>query len=265
MQNWRRPGCWRAILKKPHDQMSRPTWAVELAAADAESAQVMRLAHGVEARFTDDQSTLWLRGTDLDPETLNLVRTLPSLRRLTLLEDGRGIIEGKTVPSITLSGSGWLPLRHLSPLKPPPMRSGGTASAFATLRLIPDRHESRAEVLCVPFRPWHDYAITAAAIRLAPLRFAVSEDGRAIIHGSPLPPLRGQFFTIQNGIATPAGLTLSPPIAPALLAARFQLNEGDILLFHEDETCELIDASGLAQASRSAVRETATALAATEQ
>ncbi|MEZ5324300.1 MAG: hypothetical protein R3F19_04475 [Verrucomicrobiales bacterium] len=245
--------------------MSRPTWAVELSATDAESAQALRLANGIEARFEEDQSRLWLRGADLDPDSLGLVRKLPCLRRFTLLEDGRGIIEGKTVPSITLSGSGWLPLRHLSPLLPPAVRPCGTAASSARLRLTPDVSEARAEVLCVPFQTWLEYAIAAPAIRLAPLRFAVSEDGRAIIHGSPLPPLLGEFFTINHSIATPAGWSLTPPVAPALLAAHFQLNGGDILLFHNDETCELIDASGLAQASRSAVRETATALAAIEQ
>ncbi|MCB1094558.1 MAG: hypothetical protein KDN22_03165 [Verrucomicrobiae bacterium] len=245
--------------------MSRPTWAVELSAADGESARALRLAPGIEARFTEDRSRLWLRGADLDVDSFRLVRKLPCLRRFTLLEDGRGIIEGKTVPSITLSGSGWVPLRHLSPLLPPTARPCGTAASTAQIRLTPGVSEARAEVLCLPFQTWFEYAIAAPAIRLAPLRFAVSEDGQAIIHGNPLPPLLGEFFTLNHSIATPAGWSLTPPVAPALLAERFQLNEGDILLFHTDETCELIDASGLAQASRSAVRETATALAAIDQ
>lgn len=245
--------------------MSRPTWAVELAFTDADKAQALRLVHGVEARYADDQSTLWLRGSEVDQSTLQLVRRLPSLQRMSLLEDGRGVPEGKTVPTVNLTGSGWVPLRHLSPLRPPRTQAPGSEPAQVKLQVAPSATEAPATVLCIPFQAWHDYALMAPAIRLAGLRFAVSDDARALIHGIPLPPLRGQFFHINHGIATPAGFTLSPPVDPGLLASRFRLNEGDILLFHTDSTCELISATGLTLASRSAVRESATALAALEQ
>lgn len=240
--------------------MSRPTWAVELEVADSEEAQALRLVPGVEARYTEDRLSLWLRGSEIDADTLKLVQSLPCKTRMNLLPDGRGIVEGKSVPSISLTGAGWLPLRHLSTLRWPDQRRAGTASPLASLRLVPASVEEVADVLCVPFVDWHDYVITAPAIRLTSLRFAVSEDRRAMIHGTPLPPLLGDFYVYKDGIAIPAGWMLFPAVEPELLARHFRLNEGDLFLFHHDQPCELIAACDFTQASRSSVRETAAAL-----
>ncbi|MGK0188215.1 MAG: hypothetical protein ACI9R3_004007 [Verrucomicrobiales bacterium] len=245
--------------------MSRPTWAVELAAADGEAAQALRLVAGVEARFSEDGSSLWLRGAEVDDDTTHLVRRLPCRTRMILLPDGHGIEQGKSVPSISLTGAGWVPLRHLFTLEMPSAREAGLASANAPWELVAADEEAPSDILGVAFNAWLKYAITAPAIRLAGLRFAVSEEGNAIIHGTPLPPLLGKFYQSQCGIATPAGFALHPAVNPELLARHFRLNEGDLLLFQADHPSELIAATDFAQASRSAVRETAAALAQLER
>lgn len=241
--------------------MSTASWAIELSAADAESAQWLRLIPGIEARYSRDASSLWLRGTKMDPHTAEQVRRLPARGRYFLLEDGRAVPDGKRVPVRTLRGSGWVPLRHLIPLQPPPARKAGNTGASVPLRIVPSHRQIPANMLSVPFTRWLDYALSAPAIRLSPLRFAVSGDARTIIHGLPLPPLLGDCYALAHGIATPAGHALDPPLHPELLARHYQLKEGDVLLFHRDSTCELLDAAGFTQASRSAARETALALA----
>ena len=242
--------------------MSRPIWAVELDVSDKAAAQALRLVTGVEARYSSDDSTLWLRGSEMDERTSRLVRQLPCRRRFELLENGQGVPVGKTVPVVTLSGSGWVPLRHLTTLKPPAPRRPGSLTNQVGLELVAAEQERPPNLLCLSFQTWHDYAVAASAIRLAPLRFAVAEDGRTVVHGSPLPPLLGDFFTLEFGVALPSGYTLRPRVEPPLLARHFHLQDGDVLLFHPNNTCECLGAEGFAQASRSAVRETVGAVSA---
>ena len=238
------------------------TWAVELSAGDADAAQSLRLVPGVEARLSDEGNSLWLRGPELDQATSYLVRRLPCRRRFTLVENGKAVPEGGSVPVMTMLGSGWVPLRHLGTLELPSVRKPSSSQALAPVRLVDATREKQSapDLAVMPFRDWYVYAVTAPAVRLNQLRFAVSEDKRAAVHGQPLPPLLGTFYEVDTGIAVPCGRQLKPTLSPGLLARQFSLGKGDVLLFHEDGKCELLDGSGFAAATRSAVRATAQAL-----
>jgi hypothetical protein len=241
----------------------KPTWAVELSSVDREAAQALRLVPGTEAKLSEDGTVLWLRGLDLDQTTSRLVRHLPCRGRFSLLEDGRAIPENATVPVVSLSGSGWVPLRHLDALELPPVKKPATVSKRARIRLVAATEEpsTGADFVILPFDDWHEYAVAAPAIRLSPLRFAVSDDGRAAIHGSPLPPLLGTYYSVDAGIAVPLGHALEPALPREWLARNFRLEKRDLLVFRLDGSSELLEGIGFSSATRSAVRATAESLA----
>src|SRR5207248_2131641 len=114
-----------------------------------------------------------------------------------------------------------------------------------------------ASVLVTALADWVAYATTVPAIRLRPLRFAAAADGRALVRGTPLPPIQGRRYTEAAGLAVPAGFDWSPPVEPAVLRKLLGLGDGDLALFDEDATYERIDASQFARATRSAARATA--------
>ena len=236
--------------------MGKKSWAVELRLDDANRAHKLRLIPGIEARVSEIEGTLWLRGSELQNDAALLLDQLPCLRRFNLLDEGEAVPQGKTVPILKLSGSDWVPLRHVTSLGfPTPIQHKNYPSPV-TPRLEPSARELPANMLIVSFSDWHAFAVRAAEIRLRPLRYAVSDDRRAAIFGQPLPPLLGDYYALIDRIAVPCGTRLSPAINHSMLAEHYRLKAGDVLVFHRDGSSELLDSSGISQASRNSVRAT---------
>ena len=114
---------------------------------------------------------------------------------------------------------------------------------------------------------WAAYAVAAPQVRLDRWRFAVAGDGRVAVHcqfqsrqvtnlSYILPPLPGQRWVEQEGIAVPAGWTWSPAVETAILRQVFGLAAGDLALWHTDGTWERIAADEFVRSTRTAVRET---------
>ena len=81
-------------------------------------------------------------------------------------------------------------------------------------------------------------------------------DGGVIVRGTPLPPIPGTQWTLDDGIATPAGLTWSPPVDAATLQQVLGLAAGEIALLRPDGTFDRLAADHWVRASRSAIRGT---------
>jgi hypothetical protein len=114
-------------------------------------------------------------------------------------------------------------------------------------------------VLLTTIDRWNDYAIRAPQVRLDRWQFAADEGGRVVIRGQPLPPLAGQRWVEQDGIAVPAGWWWSPPVEATIVRLVLGLEADDFALWQLDGTWERIGAARFVRASRTAVRATAEA------
>jgi hypothetical protein len=114
-----------------------------------------------------------------------------------------------------------------------------------------------AALMILPFETFFQWVLSAAAVRLSRLRFAVSDDTRACIVGQPLPSLPGENWCVENGVATPAGYALPKGVSAPLVAAKMKLAPGEIVLLHPDGSSERLPAEGFLEVTRSALRATA--------
>ena len=108
---------------------------------------------------------------------------------------------------------------------------------------------------------FHRFIFKAANVRLERLRFAASNDGRVLVHGTPLPPLPGQRFVLHQGVAVPAGFTWQPAVTPEIAARRFGVSGDALVLWNDDDTITRLHAEQLVPVTRSAVVATVNALA----
>ena len=122
------------------------------------------------------------------------------------------------------------------------------------LRRTSQAHSPGA-ILTAPdaFLTWVDGASSA---RLEALRFALCRDRRVLVIGQPLPPVRGQEYTLHRQVLLPAGYEFSPPALRHLVPGMLHLEDGDVALFSPDGSAEHIPAAALVPATRSAVRMT---------
>ncbi len=234
--------------------MNAHAWAMRLDRADAEAAARLRQVSDIEV--CEGPDAVWLRGPDADEVLQRRLAAVPRAVRFTVLPDGQLLPFAARVPRGWLPEGPWLALSRWMALAMPPGRFAGRCQARVPLVLVRSAHEEETSLLLTSWRAWSSYAVEAPQVRLDRWRFAVSADGRAAIHGRPLPPLPGQHWVERDGVAVPAGWNWRPAVEPAIVRNLLGLAAGDIALWHEDGRWEQIEGDAFVRATRAAVRET---------
>jgi hypothetical protein len=246
-------------------------WAVCLENADTASVRSLwRLPH---VEVCAQPGTLWLRGLKLDETGQRHLRTLPGARCFTVMPDGQLLPPGSLVPRGRLPEASWTPLKRWLKVALPVPALAGRFAQSVRLHLVrasedQNRHELGMElepsVLLTSIERWAQYALDAPQARLDRWLFALCKDGRVLVRGSPLPPIRGRLMTEEDGIFIPAGWTWSPAAPAAVVRRVFGLRAGEMALWLADDAWERLIAADFKAAARSAVRLSREGLAGNE-
>lgn len=231
-------------------------WGVRLPRASALTAGRLRLRGDIEVCDADGD-VLWLRGPALTDDLDLELRKLPGGVRYHAGPGGRLTALGDRLPSDRLPAACWRPLATWLAPAPQPAALAGERPAAVPVRLVRTGREAPAAVLVTTLAAWVEYATTAPQARLRPLRFAASADGRAVLWGTPVPPLPGRRFVERDGVAVPAGYAWSPAVDAGVLREVFGMRAGDLVLLDEAGGYEWVAAGDFARASRSGARATA--------
>lgn len=228
-------------------------WALRLDKRGSAALSGLRRVPGLEV--LEETDALWLRGTDADEHLWRRLLGLPTADLFRLLPDGQLVPHLRRVPCGRLPEGSWLTLSRWLGVKLEPAALPGQLRQPVALTLTPSTVERPAHVLLTSLSAWIDFAESAPAVRLQPLRFAVADE--VVVRGDPLPPLPGMRYCEVEGVAVRAGWTWLPAVEPAVLASVFGLAKGDLALWHADGTWDHIRAGDFVAATRSAVRLTA--------
>ena len=233
-------------------------WAVELAPDDAEGLAPLRLHPGLYVLTVRD--AVWLSGSQTSDLQEAWFAQLSCRARYVCDQDSRLTPVGGRVPTMRLPDGEWCPISlFLSPQIPSPALAAQLVrKCRIALREATTAREAGA-ILTDP-TALGAWAETASDVRLRRLRFALCEDGRLLLVGTPLPPIRGNSYVSHRQLLLPAGQELDPPALRDLLPGMMSLAEGDVVLFHRDGSGERIGAHDFVPASRSAIRRTLEAI-----
>ena len=238
--------------------MNVPTaqgWVLCLDRRDAAAAGRLRQVAGVEV--CELSEAVWLRGPQSGEEVRWQLAAVAGARRFSVLPDGQLLPAGAHVPQGRLPQGPWTALAGWMGLDLPPATLAGRGDAAVSLALVRSDRVQEASLLLTQHGLWAAYAVEAPQVRLDRWRFAVAADGRVAVHGRPLPPLPGQRWVEDQGIAVPAGWTWVPTVEAALLRQVLGLAAGDVALWNMDGAWERIAADEFVRATRAAVRATA--------
>src|SRR5262249_52549002 len=125
------------------------------------------------------------------------------------------------------------------------------------IALEPASASDAPDLLVCALADWSDYATRAPQVRLERLTFAASADGRAVVRGTPLPPIPGTRYYERAGVAVACGWGWPSWLTAELVRAALNIETGAVALFSPAGTWEEIPADQFVQATRSAVRLTA--------
>lgn len=229
-------------------------WIASLPEEALSGAVHLRDRPGIEV--CQEDGTVWFRGSQLDDGLVRDLRSLLGCRIFLTLDDGQLVPLDETVPCGHAPRTSWSSLRNWLELSLCERRFAAPNNSRIALSLTRSSVPKEPSLMRVSLEHFSNYALTAPRIRLEQLQFAASAR-RAVVLGKPLPPLRGEYFYLSNGVAAPVGYRWEPALDAAVLRDFFQLEEGDIAMLLPEDGCTVIKNSQIIGATRSAVRLTA--------
>jgi MoxR-vWA-beta-propeller ternary system domain bpX2 len=221
---------------------------------DAHTLGAVRCMPGLQAAINNDE--IWLRGIPVAVKPPLALLQLPVKHTYILGEDGLLFHPGGLTPVDTLKEMDWQPLLSFVKTVAPVAAMPGRVEAGVPVKLVPAAAAHEGDAMVMPLELWQQYAETAPAVRLQRLRFAVSENGEALIMGTPLPPLPGSEYWLRNGILLPCGYDFEIPLIASFLNKKYNAAGKAFILFTADNSLQVIDGNNFVQATRSAIRLT---------
>jgi hypothetical protein len=229
-------------------------WAACVPAAHLESLAALRLFPRIE--FAAAGNFAWIRGASIDADLERLLNKVPGLQRFDWLPNHLLRPLGSRIADKSLPALQWRPLQGALPVTLPTPALSGEAKQKLPLCLVRTSLETRPSALLTSLEAWSRFSTTAPLVRLAGLRFAVTDAGQVLTLGTPLPSAPGTQLANFKGILVPCGFTWTPAVDAAVLRQLFQLTGEDVVLLAEDNTAQLIRSEQWVLASRSATRAT---------
>jgi len=226
-------------------------WAIAMPPNEAATLGPLRCRGEIEVCGLPE--AIWIRGPAADEDLDLKLRALPG-RRFTLLSDNQLVAHGATVPLGYGPEGPWIRLRQWLTAVLPQAALSGCVAGTVTLRMVRGGSVAEANLLIALTEHWRGYIDTAPQVRLDGLAFALSDDGRVVVRGQPLPPLPGERFVESHGLAMPAGFTWEPALASEVVRTALRLPAADLAIFHRDGTWDRVRQEDFVRATRSAVR-----------
>ncbi|PQO33628.1 hypothetical protein [Blastopirellula marina] len=224
-----------------------------------DSARLAQVRHLPGLEVCESEDAVWLRVEEPSDAVQTKLAVLPATQS-SVQADGQLIERGKRVPRGHLPKTDWQPLTQWIQLSLPTAGFGGQAPEPISLSMTRDDSEVEANLLLATFQDWHDFATSAAQVRLNRLTFAVDAAQQTVVRGTPLPPLKGRRFVLRGAIAVEAGWTWLPEVSPQILAEVMQLQAGEVALLLADGSWNVLGQDHFVQATRAAVQATAESL-----
>lgn len=228
-------------------------WAARIPLAQSDSLGLLRRISSLQAGATE--AAFWIRGPQSE-DAVARVRMIPHAQLFHLDEDGGLRPWDRLLKSGTLPDIEFRPLREQTQPQVPAAGWPSARVSRISLTLVRSADSRPASILQTSLSAWTDWALSAPRVRLRRWTFAAADNDRALVRGTPIPPLPGQQYWESDGVAIPVGWQCSPNISGAVLTAVVAPEPGGLVLLAADGSAVAIPASAFVAATRSALRTT---------
>jgi hypothetical protein len=227
---------------------------IKLSLADKETLGSVRTIPGLQVAV--DDSWIWLRVKEAKDNTMLSIRQLPAIHTYEMDELQNLFPAGGLTPVDRLKNLLWVPIKQFIEVELPTSAIPGNITQGYEVNLVPSTRLQEGQALITTLSLWKEYAHAAPEVRLARLRFALSEHNEVLVMGSPLPAIPGKEYWMQEGMLLPAGFDFDIPWLAPLIAGKLNPLKDSIIKFNEDSSWVKIPKEAFVPATRSAVRLT---------
>jgi hypothetical protein len=206
-------------------------------------------------QVADKDAVIWIKGM-LNDAHQSALKRLPVTATYYKDAQNRLFICGEQTPVAILEEMNWQPIGKFVTVELPVSALPAQVVERVGIKLIPVSVTHDGDALMVDLDTWKKYGEGVSSVRLGCLHFAVSESGRVLITGMPLPPLPGAEYWMQEDMLIPAGYDFEWSMAACFITERLNAGRRDIMLSDEKGNLERIAKSMFVPATRSAIRMT---------
>ncbi|XAM01607.1 hypothetical protein OT109_09455 [Phycisphaeraceae bacterium D3-23] len=229
-------------------------WALRISTQHAALLGPLRCKEGLSVLA--DGPSLWLRGEDHAALDTLAVRRLPTEGRYTVRADGGLIPVDHALPVGVVPEGAWVGLSQWMQLKAPKAQFAGQTGQRIALSLVRSADERRANLLLTTYRAVRQWAEGASQLRLSPLSVAVDREQQCVaLRGEPLPPLPGDRYAVEAGVAVPAGFGFALPLTCTEVAGVVGLKPEQLAVFGPDGGWSLLPEDCFVAATRATLRQ----------
>lgn len=215
---------------------------------------VADLRHLCHFNVLVDGNDLWLRGDVGEGNVTGRIRSIPDAELFEVQSGQHLIRSGETVPCARLPDGEWQPIEQWIELQLPSPGFAAVLRDKLALKLVRSTRPTEANILETNWNSWFEYVISAPQIRLSRLGYALSDQDRVLVRGTPLPPINGRRHFESYGVILPTGWRFEPDIGPIVARQILRLADDELALFADDGSYERILQTVFVQATRSSVR-----------
>lgn len=229
-----------------------PVWAICIKPDGVDSLGPLRCMRGLQVCMEDEE--IWVRGENLETLSSLEVRSLPAVGRYQIDTD-RLLPLGKRLPVGLLPKGPWSPLQEWAEVDMArPLLPGKTLDRLA-LSLTPSESPAESNLLITSVEACRVWAEHASALRLARLSIASDlSQQRVLVKGTPLPPLPGARYVINDSVGLPTGYDFDLSISRVDVVSLLRLSPGQCALFEPDGSWSVFNDDDLTAATRSTLR-----------
>jgi hypothetical protein len=206
-------------------------WAIVSSLQFIDALASLRLAEDVEAAVSG--SDVWIRSRNTDSAVLAAVASLPASQRFSWTTDNRLLPAGSRLATGRFPAADWHPFSRWLGVALPSAALPALFDKKLDLLLVPADQPGEPNALLTTCDIWANWASTAPAARLKPLKFAASFNQRILILGQPAPPIPGTRLIEEQGIICPAGFTWKPAVSPVTIREILGTNQQSYALWDQ--------------------------------
>lgn len=208
------------------------------------------------ARAAADGDFIWVRGFPIGENIDLKIKQLPAIHTYYLGEDDLLFPPNASTPSAKLQRLPWVALQSFVTIEVPVAAYPGRLQTKHTVRLVPSENAHEGSALLTNLDEWKKYAETAPLSRLKRLKFAVSDENKVVILGTPIAPIPGKELWMRDGILLPCGFDFEIPLVSSFVNKKLNPENDSVLVFEKENDWEKIPLDYFIPARRSAVRLT---------
>jgi hypothetical protein len=225
-----------------------------LSVKDLESLGTVRALPRLSAAV--DGELIWVRGIRQAEFSELRFRQIPAIYTYMVDEDDYLFGLAEITPVGKLKDLPWTSMIEFLSVDLPVSGLPCKLTEKINIKITPSDVLEKGSALLTDLHIWKLYIETAALIRLRKLKFAMREDNKVLIIGTPLPPIPGREFYLKNDIMLPSGYNFEFNIVWDMIPEILNPDKNSIILIDTQSNCHIIAESNFVDASRSSLRLT---------